>query len=97
MNAVYAARIHYRKNIGLFSEVPVEHPDLPGIGNIGGNLDFLASTVAGDADMREDGEYALPKKPYFIVVEAKKSATLGQYSSKAQLLAELLTLEFLDG
>ena len=66
-------------------------------GHIGGNLDFLASTVAGDEDMRQDGDYALPEKPYFIVVEAKKAATLGQYSSKAQLLAELLTLEFLDG
>jgi hypothetical protein len=96
MNAVYA-RIYYRKNIGLFSEVAVEHPDLPGIGHIGGNLDFLASTVAGDVDMRQDGEYALPKRPYLIVVEAKKSVTLGQYSSQAQLLAELLTLEFLDG
>ena len=47
--------------------------------------------------MRQDADYALPEKPYFIVVEAKKAATLGQYSSKAQLLAELLTLEFLDG
>jgi hypothetical protein len=97
MNAVDAARILYSKNIALFAEVPVEHPDLPGIGHIGGNLDFLASTVAGNEDMRQDAEYALPEKPYFIVVEAKKAATLGQYSSKAQLLAELLTLDFLDG
>ena len=97
MNAVDAARIRYRKNIALFAEVSVEHPGLPGVGHIGGNLDFLASTVAGDEDMRQDGDYGLPEKPYFIVVEAKKGATLSQYSSKAQLLAELLTLEFLDG
>lgn len=97
MNAVDAARIRYRKNIALFAEVPVEHPDLPGIGHIGGNLDFLASTVAGDEDMRQDAEYALPERPYFIIVEAKKAVTLGQYSSKAQLLAELLTLQYLDG
>ena len=97
MNAVDAARIRYRKNIALFAEVPVEHPDLPGIGHIGGNLDFLASTVAGDADMRAEAEYALPEQFYFIVVEAKKSITLDQHSSKAQLLAELLTLEYLNG
>ena len=97
MNAVDAARIRYRKNIALFAEVPIEHPDLPGVGHIGGNLDFLASTVAGDEDMREDAQYALPEQPYFIVVEAKKGITLDQHSSKAQLLAELLTLEYLDG
>ena len=50
--------------------------------------------MAGDEDMREDAEYALPEQPYFIVVEA---TSLGQHSSKAQLLAELLTLEYLDG
>lgn len=97
MNAVDAARIYYRKNIALFAEIPVEHPDLPGVGHIGGNLDFLASTVAGGADMREVAEYALPERPYFVVVETKKAVTLGQHSSKAQLLAELLTLQYLDG
>ena len=96
MNAVDAARIRYHKNIALFAEVPVEHPNLPGVGHISGNLDFLASTVAGDEDMREDGEYALPDQPHFIVVEAKKAVTLSQHSSKAQLLAELLTLQYLD-
>jgi len=97
MNAIDSARLYYRKRIALFSEVAVEHPDLPGIGHIGGNLDFLASTVAAHANMRNQGEYALPERPYLIVVEAKKPATLGQYSSKAQLLAELLTLQYLDG
>src|SRR5438552_12152969 len=84
MNAVDTARIRYRKNIALFAEVPIEHPDLPGVGHIGGNLDFLASTVAGDEDMREDAQYALPEQPYFIVVEAKKGITLDQHLSKAQ-------------
>jgi hypothetical protein len=97
VNAVDAARILYHKNIALFAGVPVEHPDLPGIGHIGGNLDFLASTVVGGVDMREEAEYALPEKPYFIVVESKKAVTLGQHSSKAQLLAELLTLQYMDG
>jgi len=97
MNAVDGARIRYRKNIGLFTDVPVEHPDLPGVGHIGGYLDFLTSTVVGNEDMREDAEYALPERPYFIVVAAKKATTLDQHSSKAQLLAELLTLEYLDG
>jgi hypothetical protein len=74
MNAVDATRRFYHKNIALFAEVPVEHPDLPDVGHIGGNFDFL---VAGDADMHEDAKYALPERPYFIVVEAKKSTTLG--------------------
>lgn len=38
MNAVDAARSHYRENIALFAEVPVEHPDLPGVGHIGVTL-----------------------------------------------------------
>ena len=98
MNAVAAARRTYKtKSLGLFAEVPVEHPDLPGIGAIGGNLDFLASNVAGDEDIREHGDVAIPQTPYFIVVEAKKSTTIGSHSSTAQLLAELLTLDYLDG
>lgn len=97
MNAVDAARIRYNKHIALFAEVPVEHPDLPGVGHVGGNVDFLASTVAGGQDMRYDAEYAIPERPYLIVVEAKKTPTLSQLSSKAHLLAELLTLEYLDG
>jgi len=93
MNAVDAARIRYHKNIALFTAVPFEHSDLPGVGDhIKGNLDFLVSTVAGVEDMREDAEYALPEQPYFLV-----ATTLGQHSSNAQLLAELLTLEYLDG
>jgi hypothetical protein len=97
MNAINAARTYYRKRIALFSQVAVEHPDLPGIGPIDGNLDFLASTVAADADMREEAEYALPERPYYLtVVGDKKSATLDQHSSKAQLLAQLLTLQYLD-
>lgn len=96
MNAIDVARIHYRKNIGLFADIPIEHPNLPGIGHIAGKLDFLASTLAGNEDMRKDAAYALPARPCFIVVESKRSVTLGQHSSKAQLLAELLTLEYLD-
>jgi len=46
--------------------------------------------------MRREAEYALPERPYLIVVEAKKSATLGQHSTKAQLLAEPLTFQYLD-
>ena len=82
--------------LGLFAEVPVEHPDLPGIGTIGGNLDFLASTVAGDEDIREHGDVAIPQTPYFIVIETKKPTTIGSHSSTAKLLAELLTLDYLD-
>jgi len=96
MNAIDAARIYYHKSIALFSEVTIEHPDLPGIGHISGNLDFLASTVFAHVDMRYDAESALPKCPYLIIVEVKKGTTVSAITSKAQLLAELLTLQYLD-
>jgi len=31
--------------------------------------------------MRREAEYALPERPYLIVVEPKKSATLEQHST----------------
>lgn len=58
MDVINAPRGHYYQNITLFAEVPVEHPDLPGVGHVGGNINFLASTVVGDEDMREDAQYA---------------------------------------
>ena len=100
MNAIGAARTYYRKQIALFADIAVEQSDLPGIGPMCGNLDFLASTVAADADMRDEAEYALPERPYYLtVVGTKKPATTTldqQHSSKAQLLAQLLTLQYLD-
>src|SRR5947207_15412849 len=96
MNAVAAARKTYKtRGLGLFAEAPIEHPDLPGIGIIGGCLDFLASTVAGDEDIREHGDVAIPQTPYFIVVETKKSTTIVSHSSTAHLLAELLKFYYL--
>lgn len=57
---------------------------------------FLASTVFAHVDMRYDAESALPKCPYLIIVEVKKGTTVSAITSKAQLLAELLTLQYLD-
>lgn len=82
MNAVAAARgTYYTMNLGLFAQVPVEHLDLPGIGAIGGNLDFLVSNVAVDEDIREHGDIAIPETPYFVVVQAE-----------SQLLSETILL-----
>jgi hypothetical protein len=86
-----------KPNIALFSEIPIEHDDLPGIGPVGGAVDFLTSTIAGGyTSVREFGDKLVPAKPYFVVVEAKKSSTIADQSSQAQLLAQLLTLEYMD-
>jgi len=93
MNGADAARIRYRKNIALFAEIPVENPDLPGISHIGGNLDFLASMVGGDEDMRDDAEYALSEQPYFIVVEAEKICYSGSVLGESSEATDCNDLE----
>ena len=83
--------------IGLFSEVPFEHKDLPGIGHIGGSLDYLTSAYGGVKDAEK-----LPKAlirletPYLLVVEAKTTSTIGKDSSLYQLIAQLITVEYHD-
>jgi hypothetical protein len=82
-------------DIVLFQEVPVEHPSLPGVGPIGGALDYVASSTLIPTNLLLRGT-ARPGKPHFIVVEAKKGTTVIEASSEAQLLAQILTLEHID-
>jgi hypothetical protein len=81
-------------NIALFDEVPIEHPDLPRVGAISGSLDYLASAMDVPTDLAVG--FAIPENPRFIIVEAKRSQTLSEVQSEAQLLAQLLTLEYTD-
>jgi hypothetical protein len=81
-------------NIALFHEVPMEHPNLPGVGAISGSLDYLAS--ATDVPTNLTFGSAIPDNPRFIVVEAKRGSTLSDIQSEAQLLAQMLTLEYTD-
>ena len=42
---------------------------------------------------QQDGVNVLPSKPFFIVVEAKRSQALGVDTSRAQLLAQIRALQ----
>jgi len=84
-------------NIALFHEVYCEHPNLPGIGHIAGNLDYLTSTYGG-VDNVGDFIPALVTlaKPWLLVVEAKAGNTFGKTTSYQQLLTQLLAVENFD-
>ena len=91
-NAVKLAKSLGARHIALFAEVPVEHPNLPGVGPVSGALDFLVSTVRDKEDIVVFGNSALPDSPKFVVIEAKSSSTVADKSSNAQILAQLLTV-----
>jgi hypothetical protein len=97
-NAVYLARKHLNAGkIALFSEVPFVHDNLPGIGEIGGNLDYITSAYAGVKDNRIlSGAQVRIKTPYLLVVEAKSNSAIGRFSSFYQLITQLITVEFHD-
>jgi len=69
---------------------------IPDVGLVGGTLDFLTADVEGVAPMQffmdeDDGRHASidKEKPSFIIVEAKRSSTLKDYSSEAELIGQL--------
>jgi hypothetical protein len=97
-NTVYVAKTKFKhQSLALFSEVPFEHLPLPGVGYIGGNLNYLTSTVRGNVDVRERGDECRISTPYLLVnIEAKSDTTIGLEGSIAQLYAQLLTLESSD-
>jgi len=81
----------------LFSEIPFEHDDLPGIGPIGGSLDYLTSAYAGVKGIGRDlNAQVRLKTPYLLVVEAKSGSTIGRFASLYQLIAQLVTVEYRD-
>jgi len=95
---VYLARKYLKAGkIGLFSEVPLEHEDLPGIGHIGGNVDYLTSGYAGVKDPEKHKKASIRlETPYLLVVEAKTTSTIGRDSSLYQLIAQLIAVEYHD-
>jgi hypothetical protein len=96
VNATWIAR-SLRKNpqIALFQEIEISHPDLPGVGPISGALDYLTSATA-KLSVRKYPALATPRIPHFVVIEAKRQATVGEIPAQAQLLAQLLTLNYLN-
>ena len=93
INAVSIAREKTKKPLALFSKVAFEYPDLPGIGPIGGSLDYVSSIVNATVPV-SDTVRAQHGPPYFLVVEAKTSSTIGRDASRGQLIAQLLTLDY---
>ena len=96
VNAVAIARKKTNKPLALFSEVAFKCPNLPGVGPISGSLDYVSSMIANAK--RSVSELVFPQHgpPYFLVVEAKTSTTIGREGSRGQLMAQLLTLDYQD-
>jgi len=87
----YATENYAKAHIAAFYEVPVSHPDLPGIGAVGGALDYLIANVNGNKDPKKI-KWLVPVQPYLTDIEAKKSSALSQ-NAQIQLVAQVLTLD----
>src|SRR5271169_6435665 len=96
VNAVSIARGKTKKPLALFSEVAFECPDLRGVGPISGSLDYVSSMVVNTTVPVSKTAFAQHGPPYFLVVEAKTSTTIGHEGSRGQLIAQLLTLDYHD-
>lgn len=77
-----------KKNVAVFTEIGVEHPDIPGIGKAGGNLDLLVAKINENRDLKKHDEQITATQPYLTVIEAKK--IIQELSSESQLLAKLI-------
>lgn len=81
----------------MFSEVPYDHDDLPGIGPIEGSLEYLTSSYAGVKEIGKCSNAQVRlKTPYLLVVEAKSASSIGRNASLYQLIAQLITVEYHD-
>jgi hypothetical protein len=91
-----ATQSYGQHDIGVFHEVALEHPNLPGVGPASGNMDFLIARVDGGFDLEIFGDDVVATDPFITIVEAKKGETIGDPSSKVQLIAQMLTLDYND-
>ena len=80
----------------MFSDVLFSYPDLPGIGPVSGPVDYITASLALHIPLRCRGRRAPHSKPFFLVVEAKRVQTIGNVSSSAQLMAQLMTAHYQD-
>ena len=97
-NAVFLARKYLDAGkIALFAQVPFEHDNLPGIGEIYGNLDYITSGFGGVNAIGKSTTPAVSlETPYLLVVEAKSNSTIGKISSYYQLIAQMITIDYHD-
>ena len=63
---------------------------------VGGALDYISSAVYQEMDVSLFGNQCLHSTPYFIVIEAKNDSTFTTIGAQAQLLAQLLTVDYHD-
>jgi hypothetical protein len=98
VNAVALAKQYLKaRKVVLFSKVPFNNDNLPGIGPIGGNLDYLTSQYSGAVNFTENLRPNVKhEKPYLLVVEAETHVSITEETSLYQLIAQLLTLEHED-
>lgn len=78
--------------IAVFPEIAVSHPNIPTIGRVTGNIDYLVAKT-GDRDPYRDGDIVSAVEPALAVIEAKRSDTVVQKSSASQLIAQLLCIQ----
>jgi hypothetical protein len=81
-------------HVAVFYEISVSHPDLPGIGAVGGNLDYMLAKVDGNKDLLKS-KRVLATQPYMTIIEAKRTSALNT-SATAQLIAQVLTLDYTE-
>ena len=84
------------EHIALFSDLALEHPNLPGLGPISGTSDFIIAHVEGKLPLREYGTMVGGTRPKLLIVEAKREATRAELSAQTQLVAQLITLDYDD-
>ena len=87
----YSSKHYDKAHIATFYEVPVTHPDLPGVGPVSGFLDYMIAKVDGNKDPKNN-KWLVPVQPYLTVIGATKSSTLSQ-NAQAQLVAQVITLD----
>lgn len=83
-------------HVAIFTEIGVEHPAIPGVGRVAGNLDFLVVKVNGNRDVRKHGDQISATQPYLTVIEAKKASTVRDVSSVTQLIAQLFAIDYTE-
>ena len=80
--------------IGVFQEINLDHPRLPGLGPIGGSLDFLTSMTAGAVNLERGDNLVRHVTPYLLVVGAEQGSTLKKSTPHIELVTQMITLEY---
>ena len=87
-----ARRVNNLGFIAVFPEVQVEHPQIPALGKVSGVIDYLVAKT-NHRDPLRNGDIVTAVEPVLAIIEAKKSETVVQKSSMAQLLAQMFCIK----